>query len=172
MSNFGFRMMEFLFRFRDIFTPPRNTLQEVLIEPGSYVLDFGCGPGSYSIACSEMVGTEGKVFALDIHPLAIESLQNRISKMRLTNIKTILSSCETGLDDNSIDIILLYDVFHYLKKRYDVQKELYRVLKPNGVLSFSDHHMEEENIILGMTEKGFFKLAKSKEKTYSFVKVW
>jgi len=172
MSDFGFKMMSFLFRFRDIFSPPKSTLQEILIEPGSFILDFGCGPGSFSIAASEMVGKEGKVFALDIHPMAIEQVQNRASKMRLTNIETILSSCETGLEDSSVDIILLYDVFHHLKKRYDVKKELYRVLKPDGVLSFSDHHMEEEDIVSGMTKRGFFKLTRSEEKTYSFIKVW
>lgn len=172
MSDFGFKMMTFHLRFRDIFSPPKNTLQEILIEPGSFVVDFGCGPGGFSIAASEMVGKEGKVFALDIHPMAIEQVQNRASKMGLTNIETILSSCETGLEASSIDIILLYDVFHHLKSRYDVKKELYRVLKPDGVLSFSDHHMMEEDIVSGMTDKGLFKLTRREEKTYSFMKVW
>ncbi|MDY6930373.1 MAG: class I SAM-dependent methyltransferase [Halobacteriota archaeon] len=171
MSNFHFRMMSFLFKIRDLLSPPLNTLQEAFIKPGSSILDFGCGPGSYSIAASDLVGEEGKVFTLDIHPLAVEQIQKKVLKMGLTNIETIRSDCETGLDENSIDVILLYDVFHHLMRRYDVKKELYRVLKPDGILSFSDHHMDEEEIISKMTDDGFFRLSKKGEKTYSFMKV-
>lgn len=172
MSNFGFRMMSFIFRVRDILSPPENILQEVIIEPGFYILDYGCGPGSYSIAASKLVGDTGKVYALDIHPLAIKHLQEIASKKGLSNIEVIQSDCETGLPDCSVDLILLYDVFHHLDYSYEILKELSRILKPNGILSFSDHHMEEEAILTGMTDKGLFRLSKKGERTYSFLKVW
>jgi ubiquinone/menaquinone biosynthesis C-methylase UbiE len=107
------------------------------------VLDFGCGPGSYSIAAAEMVGRSGRVYALDINPLTIKEVQNIASKKKLLNIVTILSDCKTGLEDNRIDIVLLYDVFHHLNSPLDILVEINRVLKPEGILSFSDHHMKK-----------------------------
>ncbi|MFC1958135.1 hypothetical protein ACFLVQ_01020 [Chloroflexota bacterium] len=48
--------------------------------------------------------------------------------------------------------------------------ELYRILKPNGILSFSDHHMKENEILSEVTSGGLFKLLKKGKRTYSFVK--
>ena len=90
------------------------------------------------------------------------------AKNQLTNLKKILSNCETGLLDNSVDTVLLYDTFHDLSDPYRVLNELYRVLKPEGILSFSDHHMKENEIISKVTNRGFFRLLKKGEKTYSF----
>ena len=61
---------------RDIFRPREIILGEVDIKPDSKVLDFGCGPGSYIIHVSKTVGERGKVYALDIHPLAIEKVKS------------------------------------------------------------------------------------------------
>lgn len=171
MSNFGFRAMSLIFRFRDVLSPPTDILNEAGIKPGFFILDFGCGPGSYSIVASKMVGNSGKVYALDIHPLAIKHVKDLASKKGLTNIKTIQSDCATGLKDDSIDIILLYDVFHHLNDPKRVLEEFHRVLKQNGILSFSDHHLKEDVILTKVADNNLFELSKKGEKTYSFLKV-
>ena len=51
-----------------------------------------------------------------------------------------------------------------------VLRELHRVLKPGGTLSFSDHHMEEKEVIARITGPGIFKFVKRGRKTYSFAK--
>jgi ubiquinone/menaquinone biosynthesis C-methylase UbiE len=147
-----------------------NILKEVGIKPGFRVLDYGCGPGSYIIPLAELVGESGKVYALDIHPLAIRKVQDIASKKQLTNVKTILSDCKTGLPDNSLDVVLLYDIFHHLSEPDLILKELRRVLKLDGVLSFSDHHMKENEIISRVTNSGLFKLARKGQRTYTFLK--
>jgi ubiquinone/menaquinone biosynthesis C-methylase UbiE len=170
-SNRHFRLMSCKFKIRDLLLPRENILKEVGIEPGSQVLDYGCGPGSYSIAAAKMVGNSGTVYALDIHPLAIEHVKKQTSKKRLNNVKTVLSGQDTGLPDQSMDIVLLYDIYHALGDPNSVLVELHRVLRPDGVLSFSDHHMKEKDILVGMTGSGLFKLSVIGKRTYSFVKV-
>jgi ubiquinone/menaquinone biosynthesis C-methylase UbiE len=86
------------------------------------------------------------------------------------NVETILSDRKTGLPDNSLDVVLLYDTFHDLSDPNGVLKELHRVLKPKGILSFSDHHMKEDEIVSKITKNGWFKLLKKVKKTYSFQK--
>ena len=79
-SNFHFKFMSFGYKFRDFFLPRKNILTEVGVKPGFHVLDYGGGPGGYIIAAAEFVGKSGKIYALDIHPLAIQMVQSIASK--------------------------------------------------------------------------------------------
>jgi len=170
MSNFDFKFMSVGYKFRDFFLPRINILEEVGIKQGFHVLDYGCGPGGYIIPLVKLVGESGKVYALDIHPLAVQKVRDIVSKRQLTNVETILSDCQTGLPDNSLDVVVLYDAFHHLSKPDVVLKEFCSVLKPDGILSFSDHHMKESEIVAAVTNGGLFKLLKKGQRTYTFSK--
>jgi ubiquinone/menaquinone biosynthesis C-methylase UbiE len=169
-SNFHFRVMAFMYKFRDLFLPRRSILMEVGIQPGFHILDYGCGPGSYLIPLAEWVSKSGKIYALDIHPLAIQRVQNIASKKQLVNIETILSDCRTGLPDKSMDVVLLYDILHDLSDPSGILTELHRVLKPTGILSLSDHHLKDNEMISKITNRGLFKFLKRGKKTLSFSK--
>jgi ubiquinone/menaquinone biosynthesis C-methylase UbiE len=162
--------MAFTFKIRDLFRPRRDIVKEVGIKEGFHVLDYGCGSGSYVAAVAELTGNSGKIYALDVHPLAIEMVKKIVAKKRLTNVETIISDRKTGLPDDSIDVVLLYDVFHDLTDPNGVLAELHRVLKPDGILSFSDHHMKEKEIVSDLAGKALFRLLRKGEKTYSFIR--
>lgn len=170
-SDLSYGVMCFWYKMRDFFSPPLNMLKEADIKPGYKVLDFGCGPGGYSITASRITGDKGRVYALDIHPAAIERVRARAEKEKLDNLKLIQSDGKTGLDRGSINVVLMYDVFHDLDDKAGVLKELHRVLKPGGTLSFSDHHMGKEKILAELTGEGLFRLKEEGSKTYSFVKI-
>ncbi len=171
MTEFGFKAMSFFFKFRDFFQPRKKVLAEVNIEPGFKILDYGCGPGSYAVAAAKLVGETGMVYALDIHPLAVKQVQKTAASKGLANIETILSDCATGLPDESIDVVLFYDTLHKLNEPDKVLAELHRVLKPDGILSFSDHHLKENEMTSRITGKGLFQLSGKGEKVYNFAKV-
>jgi len=170
MPNLHFRVMSLIFAFQDLHLPRVNILREVGIQRGFRVLDYGCGPGSYIIPLAELVGESGKIYALDIHPLAIHKVHSIASKKQLANVETILSDCQTGLPDNSLDVVLLYDIFHDLSDPNKILEELHRVLKSEGILSFCDHHMKGNEIVSGVTSSGLFKLATKGRRTYTFSK--
>ncbi len=170
MSSLDFKFMSLMFKVRDLLRPRLDVLKEAEIAPGSVVLDFGCGPGGYIVPLEKLVGPAGKIFALDINPLAIREVKKIAKRKGFENIETIESDCRTGLPDKSVDAILLYDVFHDLAHPDKVMLELCRVLKDEGILSFSDHHMKEEEIVEGVTGSGIFKLVKKGDRTYSFAK--
>ena len=169
--NFHFRLMSLTYKLRDFFSPRINILKEAEIQKGFHVLDFGCGPGSYIIPLADLVGPAGKIYALDMHPLAIQMVAMLASKKGLANVTTIYSNCQTGLPEQSLDVVLLYDVFHDLDERQKVLRELHRVSKPGGILSFSDHHLRDNDIVSGLTEAGLFRLIQKGQKTYSFQKI-
>ena len=171
MSDSHFKTTCLMYRFRDLFLPRKNILKEVDIQPGSHVLDYGCGPGSYTVVASRLVGEKGKVYALDIHPLAIQKIKGVASKKRLKNIETIQSDCATGMENETIDVAFLYDILHDLSEPDRVLEELHRVLKPGGTLSVNDHHLKENQIISKITRTGLFKLRKRGRRTNNFSKI-
>jgi ubiquinone/menaquinone biosynthesis C-methylase UbiE len=156
------------FRIRDMVWPRRIMLAEVGIEPGMCVLDYGCGPGSYVPAAAELVGEAGRVCALDRHPLAAAAVRRRVARGHLTNVTVILSDCGTGLDDREVDVGLLYDVLHCLDDPREVLKELHRVVKREGLVSVSDHHLSEQELVSRMTEEGRFRFLQRGRWTYGF----
>jgi ubiquinone/menaquinone biosynthesis C-methylase UbiE len=161
--------MSYILRLRDFFVPRQKILEEAGLVLGDYVLDYGCGPGSYIADTANIIGELGKVYALDVHPLAIARVKNLASRRDLTNVETIQSDCRTGLPHESLDVVLMYDVFHMLDEPQAVLAEMHRILKPDGLLSFSDHHMSEGDIITGVTDCRLFTLAEKGHKTYTFV---
>jgi ubiquinone/menaquinone biosynthesis C-methylase UbiE len=171
MSSIGFKIMSLMFKVRDIFRPRLDLLKEAGIESGFCMLDYGCGPGSYIVPLAELVGPSGKIYALDINPLALKEVKKIAAREGIENIETIESDCNTRLSDNHVNVVLLYDTFHDFSQPDDVLRELHRVLKSGGTLSFSDHHMKEKDIIERVTHTGMFKLSKKGKRTYSFSKV-
>jgi ubiquinone/menaquinone biosynthesis C-methylase UbiE len=158
--------MSFMFRVRDLLQPRAQVLSEVDLRPGAHVLDYGCGPGTYVPHVAKRVGEAGRVYALDLHPLAVQRVRELARKRRLGNVQAIQSDCETGLPEGSVDVVLLYDVFHMLSEPDAVLAELHRVLKAGGTLSLLEPHMREEDLVSGVTQGGLFALAAKGERTY------
>ena len=170
LRNSNFKGMALIFKFRDLIIPRRRILKEVGIKSGFSVLDFGCGPGGYIAETSKLVGDSGRVYALDFHPLAIRSVEKIVEKNGLKNVKTITPDSGAGLDDSSVDVVLLYDVLHELENPAEIFQEFHRILKAGGVLSASDHHFKKEEIVPRITEGGLFKPAGRGKKTFAFCK--
>jgi ubiquinone/menaquinone biosynthesis C-methylase UbiE len=169
-SGFGFWVMSLGFKIRDIVKPRGNILKEVGIRPGFRVLDFGCGPGGYILPLEKLVGPSGKIYALDMNPAALKAVKSLAARYNIINIETIQSDLATGLPDASVDVALLYDVLHHLKDRDAVLAELHRVLPPEGILSVSDHHLEDGDITSQITTGGLFRLSR-KGRVHRFTRI-
>lgn len=168
MPDLHFRLMAFCFAIRDLVRRPMDVLTSLPLMPGQVVLDFGCGPGSYSIAAAELVGPEGRVYAVDLNPVAIRSVTRRAAGRGLANLTGICTDGGTRLDDSSVDVVLLYDTLHALTGAAAVVKELHRVLKSDGLLSVSDHHSTDREIVDELTGEALFAVIGRNGPTISF----
>jgi ubiquinone/menaquinone biosynthesis C-methylase UbiE len=147
MSDFSFRCMSLWLRLRERSRDLRAELVTNGLEAGQVVLDFGCGIGSYTIPAAQIVGDEGLVYALDMHPLAIRAVERRAREADLSNVRTILSKGDTALPDGSMDVVLLYDVLHSVPEKQALLAELCRVLKPGGHLLVKPDHMSRDELL-------------------------
>jgi ubiquinone/menaquinone biosynthesis C-methylase UbiE len=126
------------------------------------VVDYGCGPGSFTIPAAELVGGKGRVFAVDIHPLAIRAVKQKASRKGLENVETVLvRGYDTGIEESSIDRVLLIDTIHLIEDPDALFREIHRMLKPDGLLYMEKGHMamsEQKDIV---EKAGFFKIVES-----------
>jgi ubiquinone/menaquinone biosynthesis C-methylase UbiE len=152
---FLFRTAGFFTSVRDVFRRPRKILEELGIREGYSVLDFFCGPGNFTLAAAEIVGKSGEVHALDIHPLALETVEKKAGRKGLGNVDTIFSDLETGLGENSVDTALLYDVLYRTSEKKSLIREIGRVVKPGGLVSISGHRMNRDKLMEIMKEERF-----------------
>ena len=170
MPGIAFKMMSLAFKVVDVFSPPDTLLDEVGVREGSVVLDFACGPGRYEPSLSRRVGPAGTVYALDIHPLAVRKVGSIAREQNLANVKTILSNRATGLPAESVDVVLLLDVFHMLGDPEGVLRELHRVLRDSGVMACTIEHMDEATGISSIEETGCFGLCRQSKRVLLFAK--
>jgi ubiquinone/menaquinone biosynthesis C-methylase UbiE len=170
MSDLDFRLMALTLRLREGFRDPKDELVQMGLSAGQVVLDYGCGAGSYTIPAAQIVGDEGLVYALDIHPLAVDLVEKRAAKENLANVKTIYSDRATGLPNSNVDLVLLYDVLHAIEDKQALLAELYRVLKPGGILAVRPEHMAENTFLQIMNRDGWFSLETRQGELYQFTK--
>ena len=126
-------------------------MRRIGIKNGQTVLDFGCGSGTYTIPVAKIVGKKGKVYALDKDKNALDDLMKKAELCRLKNIGRMATSGELRIElpDKSVDITLLFDVFHryYVPQMSDRKRlldEIYRITKTEGFVSVWPKHMEAE----------------------------
>jgi len=153
---------------------PEKVIERLKINKGMNILDFGCGSGEYSIPIAKTVGNLGKVYGLDKDINELQRLQKKAEKERLTNVETILGNESINLDKGSVDIVLLFDVLHYINGKKKLLKNLYNMLKSNGVLSvFPHYHFSREKLLKTVSQGGFFVLKDGypDEALYNFRKI-
>ncbi len=100
------------------------------------------------------MGREGKVFAVDIHPLDIKSVGEKARRKGLQNVETILvRGYDTGIAASSVDRVLLIDTVHSIDDPDALFHEIHRMLKPDGLLFMEKGHMamSEQRTILEKT---------------------
>ncbi|MBP6889851.1 MAG: methyltransferase domain-containing protein [Candidatus Moranbacteria bacterium] len=118
------------------FVDPANVLSQIDITLGAIVADFGCGSGYFSFEFSKAVGPDGKVYALDILPQALEAVQSHAKLMGIHNIVTKRANLEreggSTLGLASVDWAILKDMLFQNEHKHIIITEMARVLKPGG----------------------------------------
>ena len=135
---------------------PYKPLKAAGLDEGQKVIEVGCGPGFLTIPAARIVGDEGLVYAVDAHPLAIERVKEKIKREGIKNLKPLLANAsDTGISDGSIDLAFLFGLRYVSGGLANVLRELHRVLKSGGTLSFEKTRGSEEDLIRDVELVGF-----------------
>lgn len=170
-SNFSYRLLSLWIRVRSRSRKPKETLEQLGIKGGQIVLDYGAGPGAYSIPAAELVGESGKVYSADIHPMAINIVEKKAIRRNLNNIKALLVNINTGLSDREVDSVLLFDVLHNVSEKSRLMKELHRILRTGGKLFILPDHMTNDALKEFIKSDGLFIYKQNYDNILEFQKI-
>ena len=119
-------------------------LKALNIKPGQVVCDMGCGNGFYSLKLAELVGPTGKVIAVDIQSQMLAMLRAEMRKAKLKNIRPLLGTpVDPRLEANSVDLVLLVDVYHEFSHPEQMLKAIRDSLRPHGRVALVEFREED-----------------------------
>jgi len=146
MSDQAFRMMTFTFQIVDFLFPyVSRRVRKFGIQSGMTVVDYGCGPGRYTTRLANLVGDSGKVYAVDIHELAITAVELKVQELGLCSIiPRLAAGYDSGVPDSAANIICAIDMFFAIKNPTAFLRELKRIAKPGAVLIIDSGHERRE----------------------------
>jgi ubiquinone/menaquinone biosynthesis C-methylase UbiE len=146
MFDLGFNTMTLLYRVRDLLLPTVVRRVESLgIQPGMTVVDYGCGPGRYIPHYSRRVGPGGRVFAVDVHELAMRAVQRKVERYKLENVTPLLAQgYRSGVPNGIAHLVTAFDMFFFVEDPTALLNELRRILRPHGLLAINDGFQRRE----------------------------
>jgi ubiquinone/menaquinone biosynthesis C-methylase UbiE len=122
-------------------------LQALRIQPGDVVCDMGCGNGFYSLRIAPLVGDRGKVVAVDIQREMLEMLKEQAAAERITNIETVHGTViDPRLPPESIDLMLMVDVYHEFSHPEHMLAAIRKSLKPSGRIALVEFRSEDPDV--------------------------
>jgi len=139
---------------RDIEEGPDTALEALDLKPGMTVADIGAGSGYITVRMARLVGETGKVYAEDIQPQMLQLLQRRLQREKVTNVVPVLG----GLDDpklpaDTIDLMLLVDVYHEFSEPVKMLAGMRAALKPGGRLVLLEYRKEDPTVPIRLEHK-------------------
>jgi predicted methyltransferase len=118
---------------RDAWQKPDQIMDALGIADGSKVADIGAGAGWFTIRLARRVGPNGIVYAQDVQRQMLEAIRRRVAKEGLKNVETRLGEgSDPHLPRESLDAVLVVDVYPEVVDRVTFLRNLGEALKPNG----------------------------------------
>lgn len=130
-----------------------ENITKLPISPGMSIADVGSGPGYFSFKFADIVGSEGKVYAIETNPKHLDFLRNYVEKYKVQNVEVVTSSFEgIGLSpDVRVDTVYMCSLYHNVYAAFtDEERDSFvgsirRALNPGGTLIIVDNDMVEED---------------------------
>jgi ubiquinone/menaquinone biosynthesis C-methylase UbiE len=160
MSDVDYRLMVFIMNVVDVlFSHIEKRVNRFGIQPGMTVVDYACGPGRYTVFYSRLAGRSGKVYAVDIHPLGLELVRNKMDRFGLDNVEPVLAhGYDSGLPDGIAEVVTAIDVFFAIRDQKAFLAELRRIARPDGILVIDDGHQSRQRTKEQLAAAGSWKI--------------
>jgi ubiquinone/menaquinone biosynthesis C-methylase UbiE len=129
---------------REQWQKPDQVVAALGLRSGQVVADLGSGPGYFSVRLAAKVGKKGRVFAVDVEPVILATLRDRIAARRLAQITPVLGLPDDPLlPASSCDRALSVNAYHHLADGPASLRRMARVLRRGGRLAIIDFHKRE-----------------------------
>jgi ubiquinone/menaquinone biosynthesis C-methylase UbiE len=126
---------------------PDKLMELLALKPGEVVADIGAGTGYMSWRMARRVLPGGKVYAVDIQQEMLDLLGANMKERSLTNVIPVLGTVtDPKLPANTIDLVLMVDVYHEFSEPYEMMRNIISSLKPGGRVAFVEYRAEDPDV--------------------------
>ena len=133
---------------------PSKLYDLLALKEGDVVADIGAGSGYHTFRLAKRVGPKGKVLAVDIQKEMLDLIRQRAKKEGVTNVEPVRGEeADPKLKPESVDLILLVDVYHEFAFPYEMTEQMVKALKPGGRLVFVEFRLEDERVPIKLVHK-------------------
>jgi len=126
---------------------PDQALDALKIPMGAAVADVGAGVGYFTWRLADRVGPKGLVYGEDIQQEMLDQLKKNMQERHIANVRAVLG----GIDDpklpkESLDLVLLVDVYHEFSEPEKMLEHIRESLKPGGRLVLLEYRGEDPKV--------------------------
>ena len=126
---------------------PEVVIDALELHEGEVVADLGAGSGFFTFRMAPKVGKTGKVLAVDLQDEMLETIRERAAESKVTNVVEVKDTeTDPELPANSVDLVLMVDVYHELSYPYEVMTKVREALKPDGRVVFVEYRKEDPRV--------------------------
>jgi len=129
-------------------------VRSLKLKPGMIIADIGAGSGVISMLMAREVEPEGKVLAVDIQQEMLDRLKKRCEAAGVKNVVPVKGAeKKTNLKPNSVDLIIMVDVYHEFEFPYEMTLDLASALKPGGRIAWVEYRLEDPTVPIKLVHK-------------------
>jgi len=155
---------------RYLLEQPDRVIATMQLKSGDVVADIGSGSGYFTRRLAKAVLPSGTVYGVDIQPEMNAILAENCKQEGITNVEIILSEeADPKLAAESVDWMLLVDVYHEFQQPIPMLAKMREALKPGGKVALLeyrlhgdtgahiklDHRMSVEQVLAEWEPAGF-----------------
>lgn len=121
-------------------------ISKLPVTESSVVADIGAGTGYYTFKIYQKV-PKGRVYAVEVQNDAVTYLKNKAGQLNASNVTAIKGTEKSPeLPENSIDLVLMVDVYHELSYPHEMLQNIRKSLKPKGKLLLMEYKAEDPKV--------------------------
>lgn len=133
---------------------PDQMIELLGLKPGEVVADIGAGTGYISWRMARKVRPGGQVYGVDIQEEMLDLLDRNMKRRGVTNVIPVLGTItDPKLPGNSIDLVIMVDVYHEFSEPYEMMENIVKALKPGGRVAFVEYRAEDPSVPIKRVHK-------------------
>jgi SAM-dependent methyltransferase len=124
---------------REVSVQRERIVEALAVSPGMTVADIGAGTGLFLPDFDRGVGSEGRVYAVEISPKFLVHLSERAEREKLAQVEVVKGLEDSvGLPAASVDLAFVCDTYHHFEYPESTLESLFSAIRPGGSLVILD----------------------------------